>query len=275
VGLFTFLFGKRVSKRLGTSQERAPHKLIRTRHGPGTDEIAAIQTLRDEGMSLRAIATELDIPLATVARYAKRRDELADELSEFAETAEKFEGMQRVLKRFGARIGAGSGWRDMLAESVSNAIPQVSLGVNAALMGLGIKFGLPPEVVASLVRPHAAPAAAVSPVSPPSVVPAPRAGAVPEQAKSPALTFFLDNLQDKTPEEAAEWFASWAAQRKDAAQFVATLVSTRDDDLPRLVDSIAAVNPALASFAAWLRERPEWFLAAVRRLRVLHTSTGI
>lgn len=73
----------------------------------------------------------------------------------------------------------------------------------------------------------------------------------------------ISNLQNRSPEQAAQWLM----EQPIARPVVDAIINSSDEQVPMILDSIVQSQPDLAGAMQWLRRQPDYLMAMVRAVR--------
>ncbi len=126
----------------------------------------------------------------------------------------------------------------------------------APLIGMLIPQQAQPVQTTATVQP------APQPVAEQAQLPAPQ----PEQHEvqmSGLSKIIIGQLQNRTPEQAAEWLMAQPIARP----VVDAIINSPDEQIPLVLDSIVQQQTDLAGAIEWLRRKPEFLMSMVRAVR--------
>lgn len=115
-----------------------------------------------------------------------------------------------------------------------------------------------------------APAAEQSANPSPAQQPAPAASVPNNNTGQPQANAYtkmaIDALQGKTPGAAAKWLAGLPFP--EVSELLDLLCLSPDEELPAVLDTLAANNPQIAELMQWIKARdPKWTAGVVKELR--------
>lgn len=171
------------------------------------------------------------------------------------------------------RLGIDSAYLGTEKSSEGSGLPkELKEMIAPAVMGIVSAFAMPhlnrgqlaPAQMPALPAPDITPAPAPAPPPPPSepVIPPIPEG---EVYVSFASRFIINNLDGKTPEDAAGWILQQS--HPQIQEIVQQLPRVPDQHLPRFVDLMAEQAPDLLGLAEWLKRQPAFLTGLAAELR--------